>query len=525
MLLKKSDSLILKGFVGPYIVSFFIVEFVLIMQFMWKWIDDLLGRGFAMTDYLELIALFGVTIIPMSLPLTVLLSSVMVYGDMAEHFELSSLKSAGQSLVRIFRPALVVAFATAGLSISSSNYFKPLASKAFLKKFNNMRLSKITFSLEEKVFNLDFSNHAIYVDKKEKDGINLQKVLIYYTNQRDKSLMDVMSAKRASMRISEDGKYMIMDLYQGQQYQESPLHNSEANYITKPDRVLPLNRATFSKYRKVFELKDIFKDMSNINLERKKFDMLNSWEIIDQVDTLEAQLEKRVSDNLYDFSDLIILPKVSIPKKKEFKNILGKDFVKYNPTNRPAMPKISAHAKRDTAKENVMSAVMSFLRIGNYSTTILEIVPQKAKELIINGAKTKNSSLKTRSWNNYIQSVSLNKTKQKYLMRLHQQYCWAFVCILLLFIGGPMGAIVRKGGFGYPMLVAIGFYMSFVILIILGERLVYSSTLSGTLGAWLPFLVLLPFATIVTYLALKDIRLNFSFLKKWVPQRLKPLPG
>ena len=144
---------------------------------MWKWIDDLLGRGFAMTDYLELIALFGVTIIPLSLPLTILLSSVMVYGDMAEHYELSSLKSAGLSLVRIFRPALILAFATAGLSIASSNYFKPMASKAFLRKFNNMRLSKVTFALEEKVFNLDFNDHAIYADKKSKDGKRLEKVM------------------------------------------------------------------------------------------------------------------------------------------------------------------------------------------------------------------------------------------------------------------------------------------------------------------------------------------------------------
>ena len=206
MILKKVDTLVLKGFIGPYIVSFFIVEFVLVMQFMWKWIDDLLGRGYAMTDYLELISLFGVTIIPMALPLTVLLSSVMVYGDMAEHFELSSLKSAGVSLVRLFRPALFVAISTALFSIASSNYFKPMASKAFLQKFNSMRLSKVTFALEEKIFNLEFKQHAIYVEEKQSDGKNLKNVLIYYTDHRNKSLLDVLSAKKATMHISEDGK-------------------------------------------------------------------------------------------------------------------------------------------------------------------------------------------------------------------------------------------------------------------------------------------------------------------------------
>ena len=521
MILKKADWLILKGFIGPYIVSFFIVEFVLVMQFMWKWIDDLLGRGFAISDYLELIALFGVTIIPLSLPLTILLSSVMVYGDMAEHYELSSLKSAGLSLVRIFRPALILALATAGLSIASSNYFKPMASKAFLRKFNNMRLSKVTFALEEKVFNLDFNDHAIYADKKSKDGKNLEKVMIYYTNQRNKTLLNVIIADRASMRVSDNGKFMVMDLFDGRQYQETPLQNSTSNYITKPDRALPINQITFSKYRKVFELSNIFRDMSNINLERKKFDMLSANQILEQVDTLNLRMLRRRDDNLYSFGKVLNIPIDTIQKQNTSEPLGKGTAAQMKSLNQKYRLRQPASSPPDSnIYNNILSAVLaSHEKSSDHNQSLMAYIPQESKQVIVDGAKSKNSSLRTRTWNNYVQHRSLDRNKQKYLMRYHQLYCWALVCILLLFIGGPMGAIVRKGGFGYPLLVAIGFYMSFIILKILGERLAHSGAISGAMAGWLPFFALLPFAVIVTYFALKDIRFSFSWIRKLIPSR------
>ena len=515
MIIKKADRLILKGFIGPYVVSFFIVEFVLVMQFMWKWIDDLLGRGFAMIDYLELIGLFGVTIIPLSLPLTILLSSVMVYGDMAEHYELSSLKSAGLSLLRIFRPALILALATAGLSIASSNYFKPEASKAFLRKFNNMKLSKVTFALEEKVFNLDFHNHTIYADKKSKDGKSLEQVMIYHTDQKNKSLLNVIAAEKAYMRVSDNGKYMIMDLYDGRQYQETPFPDSKANYINKPDRSLPVNQATFKKYRLVFELSDIFKDMSNMSLERKKFDMLNTLELLDHVDSINHNMVNRKTENVYSFGGIVPIQTDTITTESQ------KSPIERAPDQNAKQTRYSKKMQRSLAQmdTSAISIINTVLRnkdnIVHGNHTILEFLPQVAQQKIIDGAKAKNSSLRTRTWNNYVQFRSLDRNRHKYLLRLNQQYCWAFVCVLMLFIGGPMGAIVRKGGFGAPLLVAIGFYMLFVILKILGERLAHSGELSGAAAAWLPFLVLFPFAALVTYFALKDIRVSLSSLKSF----------
>ena len=147
------DKLFLKGFIGPCFLAFFIVEFVLIMQRLWKDIDSILGKGYGFFDFIELIYYFALASIPMALPLTILLSSVMVFGDMAEKYELSSVKSAGISFLRILKPGLMVAFGVFLFSILSSNYVKPAAYKGFFQKIRDMKTNKLTFAFDEKIFN------------------------------------------------------------------------------------------------------------------------------------------------------------------------------------------------------------------------------------------------------------------------------------------------------------------------------------------------------------------------------------
>ena len=312
-----------------------------------------------------------------------------------------------------------------------------------------------------------------------------------------------------------------MDLFDGKQYRETPFLNSTANYLTIPDRNLPVNTTTFSRYRKVFQLSDIFKDMSNLNLERKKFDMLNTMQILEQIDTLDLQIQNRKASNVFSFNKLIDVPVESAGPKVVQNTDRIIDIREKLPQRIQKLPKTTKPKKINVKRFNKLLSYMkdSVGVIRDTSKSIFAFIPPSTKTKVLDGAISKNGSLKTRTWNNFLQSRTIEKNKQKYLMRLHQQYCWAFVCILLLFIGGPMGTIVRKGGFGYPMLVAIGFYMSFVILIILGERLQYSDALSGTMAGWLPFVVLFPFAYMVTFFALKDQRFNLSFIKNLIPQK------
>jgi lipopolysaccharide export system permease protein len=147
--LKKIDKLIIQSFIGPAILSYFIATFVLVMQFLWKYIDDILGKGITVFEIIELIFYYAVTLIPMAVPITVLISSVMVFGDMAEKYELSSMKSAGVSLYRIMIPGLVVASLIALFSIFASNYLKPVSLLQFNKRFQTIRKQKAALAIEQ----------------------------------------------------------------------------------------------------------------------------------------------------------------------------------------------------------------------------------------------------------------------------------------------------------------------------------------------------------------------------------------
>ena len=218
--LKILDKYIVKSFIAPYFISFMIAEFILVMQFMWKYIDDFAGRGLSLFDFMKLLMYYSATVIPMAVPITIFISSVMVYGSLGERYELSTMKSSGISLVRIFMPGLIVAMFTFGFSIFVSNYLKPKSAYNFLETFTSLKRKKPTLNIQEKVFNKDFEGFTIQVNKKHKDGRNIEDIKIYNVTQRTSENYNVLTAKKGEIFTSDDGRYFIMRLYDGNQYVE-----------------------------------------------------------------------------------------------------------------------------------------------------------------------------------------------------------------------------------------------------------------------------------------------------------------
>ena len=156
--MKKIDRLILKDFIPPYIMAFLVTEFVLVMQFLWKYIDEIIGKGVSLGILLELIFYWSVRIIPEAVPVSILIASVMVFGNLAEKYELSSMKSAGISLTRIMGMGIFIAVMTSMFSLFASNYMKPRANYKFIYRYNAIKRAKPALSIEEGVFNKDFRN-------------------------------------------------------------------------------------------------------------------------------------------------------------------------------------------------------------------------------------------------------------------------------------------------------------------------------------------------------------------------------
>lgn len=487
--LKVLDRLFLRGIFGPYLLSFFVVEFVLVMQFLWKEIDDLLGKGYALMDYVQLIGYFSMAMIPMALPLTVLLSSVMVYGDMAEKYELTAMKSSGISLMRMLRPGLIIALLTMSFSFFSSNVLKPRAFDGYFSKMRAMKTNQLTFDFDEKVFNTSFENYSIWIDKKHDDGRTLEGIKIYDHSDQDKSVTNYIHAKSGEMYTTADQKYLIMQLYDGQSFKELRSELATKNGSNYNLKARPVNRVQFKELRKHFDINELI-NLSAISMGGREYDTMNALQLSNAVDSLHTEADSILQRGVYRFNELrgeeAHLKKTERPKDK-VKKRLGKPTV----------------LKKEVKKQIAILDIPLDKLSQSESAAKEHILPNRSQKLY-ERAESAARSARDRAHNQSHEVRSKHRNANTFALRLHQQFSWAIVCLLFLFIGGPAGAIVRKGGFGLPLLVAIVFYMTFIMTSITGEKLLRSAATGPVTASWLPCFILLPFAILLTYYALHD---------------------
>jgi len=547
--MKRIDKFVTKSFIPPYVMSFFVAEFVLLMQFLWKYIDEILGKGFSFGVLTELIFYFAVTIIPMAIPLTILISSVMVFGDMAEKFELSSLKSAGVSLFRIMLAGIIIACLTACFSLFSANYLKPKANYKFLERFNSIRKQKPALSIEEDIFNKDFSGFVIRVGDKDKDEVTIRDVMIYDHTNKDRSLISIVTAKTGRMYPGNEGNCFVMDLYDGEQFREIKEDTKK-----KEEKGYPTMKTKFKSWRKIFDMSQFDMDAENLNLSRKKFDLLNGFQLQKAIDSFDIRIENNLKHKInnytnyisedimtdlgYDISVVGSGNKEADAYKKKYGNKTpvrpiskSKNNDKEYQENTSNKIKEKLAAKKTTTKKKKTKPKKPKAKKKNKLTqkidkdiaaysSLLETFEKADQKTFLKKSLLRTKEIKAQTTSLISKNDNLKRDKSYHIIRLHQQFSWALICIIFLFIGGPLGSIVRKGGYGYPLLVAIIFFMLFIVFNIMGEKLNKSQSISPYLAAWLPCVILTPFAFYLTYKAIRDESLsgfNFrlpSFLKK-----------
>ncbi len=513
--MKKIDKLVLKAFLPPYIMAFFVAEFVLIMQFLWKYIDEIIGKGFSIGVLLELIFYFAVTLIPMAIPVTILIASVMVYGDMAEKFELSSFKSAGVSLFRIMGVGIGIAILTSGISLVASNYLKPKAQYSFLERLYSIRRQKPALSIEKGIFNKDFSNYTIRVGDKDPDGRGIHDIKIYDQSQNDKSKVNFVTANSGEMYPEENGNAFVMHLFDGEQYRDMDAKKPKAG--ESKDKSNPFIRIKFGSWKKVFDMTQFELDAKSVNLSRKKFDLLNAFQILSALDSIKINQQKMDDKSLFVFN--AVLGKEQVKLDEEVNDGIKQDTLEIL-AKKAASNKNFKESKAKLSKDNIEQ-----IRISNYEdySSFLETFSLKNQRKLLKKAADKTKATRESVKKYVAQHNSLGLEKKWYLLRLHQQLSWALVCIIFLFIGAPLGSIVRKGGYGYPLLIAIVFFMIFIVFNIMGEKLMGSSSINPILAAWFPCLVCLPFAIILTYKAIRDESLNILELPgiSWIGDKIR----
>ena len=531
--MKQLDRLMITSFIPPFLVTFMIAMFVLVMQVLWLYIDDIAGKGLGFFLIIELLAYKCVSLIPMALPLAVLISSVMVLGNLAERYELSSFKSAGVSLWRIMRPMMFFAAGATAFSFFCSNNLIPVANLKFGSRMYDIQRQKPALRLDAGIFNDDFDGYAIHIGSKAADGKHIEHVLIYDHSDASQGRLSQIIAESGEMYATEDGGYFVMNLRNGHQYMET--EPSAAN----SRRSFPFVRTNFKSWNKVFDLGEFQLNRTNEELFKSNRSMLTSGQLQEAVDSLDLKIlrrEKSMSNQIVNFFSFMEVdtaylsepgeedeeggappepdPEVSDPQdttalpadveaaEPEIPGVLLDRKLKNRPPAAPPPPPPTVAVARKQFEGNPLEQKID-KPLEEYQH-FYQLFKDNDERRLRNKAKSFVRSIHAHSESAMRSLDRLMESRVKHIYELHTKYSMAAVCFIFLFIGAPMGAIVRKGGFGYPILISIIFFMLFIVLTIFCRKIAETFVLPAAAAAWVPCGVLFPVGLFLTVKAMND---------------------
>jgi len=547
--LKKIDRLLITSFIPPMLLSFMIALFVLTMQFFWLYIDEIMGKGIGVFQIMELISYLTVSFVPLALPISVLLASVMVFGNLGERYELSSMKSAGISLLRIMMPLVGVAGLVATVSYFSSNFIIPKANLKFYTRLNDIRKQKPTLALEEGIFNDDFYGYSIYIGKKQKDKSNIEDVIVY-DQSKASDLILVTRAKKGKMYTTENGNRFVLELSDGEQVEELP-----ARYLEGGRRNYPLMRTKFNQYVKSFDLDEFSINATEESRYSQNQKMLSNHQILIQIDTirktiLNGQIKigagiTRMFDKSIEYNDSLQLdttnksfnnipevvpaqnPSGTSDKLVAFKAEVAAMAVRMDSINDPSIMDTVITGGKLFPRPN--ATVEVDLKPGVKVAHFYELLDSSRRSKLFRETGTAANLVQSEIVNVLFTLQSFKKKEILHWQQFYQKYTLALSCIIFLFIGAPMGAIVRKGGFGYPLLIAIIFFIIYIMASKLFEKLTDSLVLRVEVGVWMTTLLISACGVYLTYRASKDVSSNFldvlaeKLKKLFVRKKQKPI--
>jgi lipopolysaccharide export system permease protein len=439
------------------------------MQFFWKYIDDLMGKGISIKVIIELLFYVSADLIPLALPLAILLSSIMTMGNLAEHNELTALKSSGLSLYRIMRPLTSIVFTIALATFYFSNYVIPVATLKWHTLIYDIQNTKISTIITPGVFSDKLDGYAIKVDEGTND--EFKGILIHVNN--DPNVNKTIRANSGKIYKSVNGNQLFFELKDGVISEElaikTPSFTSEGKLIHSSDNSRPSRRYKFEKATYKIDISGFKLNRSDEGLFKNQHEMLNVFQINHAIDSIQNEGNKIVSNfvnanrNEYGFFQAYSL-------KIDTNNTSGS-------INRQTYVKDAFHLDSLSTEEKILA-------LSSISPNLRRVNQNIEGQLM------------------YI--AALENNIKMFLIGFHRKFALTFAIIVLFFIGAPLGAIVRKGGFGTPLVLASLLFMLYFILISVGESLAMERVVSPFTGMWFATVVLSPVAMILMKSASND---------------------
>lgn len=422
------------------------------MQFVWLYIDDLAGKGLSAWVIAQLMFYFSASIIPMALPLSILLSSIMTFGNLGETYELVAAKAAGVSIWRLFMPLIVVMVFLGFFGFFTSNVLIP---KANLKKgalLYDIKQQKPSLLIQDGTFYNGIEGISMRVEKRDAETGEMKNIVIYDQRQGGSKPV-IITAERGKMVMGEDKRYLFFTLYNGARYEEM---ERQQQY----DKTYPHTTFTFKEEQIVFDLQAFKFSRTDESLFKNHYQMLDVVQLNKGYDSLTNLMQHKH-----------VLLKTSLDAYYHLNDSVNKKY------------KVIAPVKADS---------------------LLAPYNRFEQQMLVTAAL--NTARSAKGYVDYsISDVGdTERTRVRFDIEWHRKFTLSVACLVMFFIGAPFGAIIRKGGFGMPVVISVIFYIIYHILSITGEKMVKTESTTAFSGMWMSVMVLAPVGIILAYLASTD---------------------
>ncbi len=472
--MKILDRYILKSFLTTFGSVFVILFLIFILQTVWLFIAELAGKDLDFILIVKFLTFSMPGIVPLVLPLSVLLASIMTFGDLSENYEFAAMKSSGVSLQRSMRSLVVFILMLSACAFVFANNIIPYSQYKFINFKANIAQVKPAMAIAEGQFN-DVGSFNIKVDKKSGEkGNTLTGVTIHKKAVDGSGNTTVIRAEKGELRSSEDSNILQLILFNGYQFEDIIPKKYEDR------KKMPFAKTEFRKYIMNMDLSKLNK----VDVEDQKISntsvMLNLSELNYTLDSLNVNYKKELSS----YAD----------------NILVRTGI--NAVNTPII--IQKH--KDSTDNVVPKATAS-----TSTTGLLDPYTKEEKGRILDIVKGNVTNTTSAIWGAKDEFNEKQKNISSHWLSVYDKFVMAYACLLMFFIGAPLGAIIRKGGLGLPIVFAILIFITFHFINTFGKKIAQENGITPFLGAWMSSIILTPLAVLLTYNATNDIQMSFSF--------------
>ncbi|MDP4208574.1 MAG: LptF/LptG family permease [Bacteroidota bacterium] len=467
--MKRLHKFIITSFLGPFLLTFFIVVFILLMQFLWKYIEDLAGKGLPLNVLAELMFYVAASLLPMALPLAILLASLMTMGNLGENYELTAMKASGISLQRIVAPLIIFNIFLSSFAFLFSNYALPYTNLKMMSLLWDITNQKPELQIKEGVFYNGITGISMRVGSKDYKTNLLHDIKIYdHTQNNGNTAVTVADSGR--IKITTDKRYLVLTLYNGYNYREATGNNNLQNRPGTSNQ--PFQRDKFEKQVVHHSLLGFGLNRTDESLFKDHYRMKSLRQLNLGSDSLQKELNQRTN----------IL----------YNSLITSQLFRSKPY-RAEVPHKADTTKNDSIKPKYVAFYTAYdsLNFNDRGT-------------IVSQALTQARDTKAFITSSFTNTDDTDRKIRKYNIEWWRKFTLSAACLIFFFIGAPLGAIIRKGGLGMPVVISVLFFVLYYIVSLSGEKFAREGVMPPHTGMWISSLILLPIGILLTRKATRD---------------------